>query len=132
MNILNNLLFVQWKLHHRCSIGLYIGLRKYWNFQSKAKLEQIIAIVKTHSIFLFSLFSNERNEYKLWHFFVNIAKKITIYLPTLTWILIASIDPVFIKQLTLRKKWSFALTISSVNVTKSAVSCGFGHIYWKY
>ena len=30
------------------------------------------------------------------------------------------------------KKWSFPLRISSVNVTKSAVSavsCGFGHIY---
>ena len=30
---------------------------------------------------------------------------------------------------TLHKKWSFALRISSVNVSKSAVSCGFGHIY---
>ena len=29
------------------------------------------------------------------------------------------------------KKWSFPLRISSVNVTKSAVSCGFGHIYWR-
>ena len=28
----------------------------------------------------------------------------------------------------LHKKWSFPLKISSVNVTKSAVSCGFGHI----
>ena len=34
-------------------------------------------------------------------------------------------------QLTLHKKWSFPLRISSVNKTKSAVSCGFGHIYWK-
>ena len=32
---------------------------------------------------------------------------------------------------TLDKKWSFPLKISSVNVTKSAVSCGFDHIYWK-
>ena len=31
----------------------------------------------------------------------------------------------------LRKKWSFPLRNSSVNVTKSAVSCGFGHIYWR-
>ena len=30
---------------------------------------------------------------------------------------------------TLRKKLSFSLRISSVNVTKSAVSCEFGHIY---
>ena len=30
---------------------------------------------------------------------------------------------------TLHKKWSFPLRISSVNVSKSAVSCGFGHIY---
>ena len=28
-------------------------------------------------------------------------------------------------------KWSFPLRISSVNVTKFAVSCGFGHIYWR-
>ena len=33
--------------------------------------------------------------------------------------------------LTLHKKWSFPLTMSSVNVTKSAVSCGFGRIYWR-
>ena len=32
---------------------------------------------------------------------------------------------------TLHKKWSFPLRIYSVNVTKSAVSCGFSHIYWK-
>ena len=30
----------------------------------------------------------------------------------------------------LYKKWSFPLRISSVNVTKSAGHCGFGHIYW--
>ena len=29
------------------------------------------------------------------------------------------------------KKWSFPLRISSINVTKFAVSCGFGHIYWR-
>ena len=32
---------------------------------------------------------------------------------------------------TLHKKWSFQLRISSVNVTKSAVSCRFGRIYWR-
>ena len=31
----------------------------------------------------------------------------------------------------LQKKWSFPLGISSVDVTKSAVSSGFGHIYWR-
>ena len=35
------------------------------------------------------------------------------------------------EHLTLHKKWSFPLRISSVNVTKSAASCGFGHIYWR-
>ena len=33
-------------------IEIYI-IRQYWHFQSKAKLEQIIAIVITHSVFLF-------------------------------------------------------------------------------
>ena len=31
----------------------------------------------------------------------------------------------------LNKKRSFPLRISSVNITKSAVSCGFCHIYWR-
>ena len=29
------------------------------------------------------------------------------------------------------KKWSLPLRISSVNVTKSAASCPFGHIWWR-
>ena len=33
-------------------------------------------------------------------------------------------------EVALHKKWSFSLRISSVNVTKSTVNCGFGHIYW--
>ena len=33
--------------------------------------------------------------------------------------------------ITLHKKWNFPFRISSVNVIKSAVSCGFGHIYWR-
>ena len=37
----------------------------------------------------------------------------------------------FAMQFTLHKKWSFPLRISSVNVTKSAVSFGFGHIDWR-
>ena len=31
----------------------------------------------------------------------------------------------------LYKKWSFPLKTSLANVTKSAVSCGFGHNYWR-
>ena len=31
----------------------------------------------------------------------------------------------------MHKKWNFPLRISSLNVTKSAVSSGFGHIYWR-
>ena len=34
-------------------------------------------------------------------------------------------------KLTMHKKWNFLLKISSVNVTKSAGKCGFGHIYWR-
>ena len=36
-----------------------------------------------------------------------------------------------IPQKTLYKKWSFPLRISSVNLTKSAGNCRFGHIYWR-
>ena len=31
----------------------------------------------------------------------------------------------------LHKKWNFPLRISSINMTKSAENCGFGHIYWR-
>ena len=41
---------MQYKLHHRCSTELYIDLWKYWDFQREAKVEQIIAIVTTHSV----------------------------------------------------------------------------------
>ena len=34
-------------------------------------------------------------------------------------------------HLSLHKKWNFRLRISSLNVTKSAGNCGFGHIYWR-
>ena len=34
-------------------------------------------------------------------------------------------------ELPLHKKWSFPLWISSVIVTKYAVYCGFGRIYWR-
>ena len=47
---INGFIFSQYKLHHRCSTGLYIGFWKYWDFQSETKLEQIIEIVTTHSV----------------------------------------------------------------------------------
>ena len=34
--------------------------------------------------------------------------------------------------LSLQKRWSLPLRISSVNVTKFAVFCRFGQIYWRY
>ena len=34
-------------------------------------------------------------------------------------------------HLPLHKNWRFPLRISSVNMTKSAGNCGFGHIYWR-
>ena len=34
------------------------------------------------------------------------------------------------RTLTLLKKWSLPLRVSTVNVTKSTGNCGFGHIYW--
>ena len=37
----------------------------------------------------------------------------------------------FHQHLSLHKKSSFPLKTYSVNVTKSAVSCGFGFIYWR-
>ena len=47
MNILNELLFWQYKLHHRFS-KFFIDLKR--DFHSEAKLGQIIAIVTTRSV----------------------------------------------------------------------------------
>ena len=46
---------------------------------------------------------------------------------------INAIKPIrfIIIMLSLHKKWSFPLRISSVNVTKSAENSGFGNIYWR-
>ena len=38
----------------------------------------------------------------------------------------------WVSLFTLHKKWSFPLRTYLVNVSKSAVSFGFGHIYWRY
>ena len=35
------------------------------------------------------------------------------------------------QRVTLYKEWGFPLRISSVNMTKSAISWGFGHNYWR-
>ena len=43
---INSFIFSQYKLHHRCSTGLYIGLWKCWDFQSETQVEQIIEIVQ--------------------------------------------------------------------------------------
>ena len=37
----------------------------------------------------------------------------------------------WINDKSLQKKWSFLIRISSGNVTKSTLSCGFDHIYWR-
>ena len=56
--------------------------------------------------------------------------KLTLYLLAHWWW-----EVLFLKEAVLsrplHKKWSFPLWISSVNVTKSAVFCRFGHIYWR-
>ena len=36
-----------------------------------------------------------------------------------------------VKPHPLHKEWSFPLRVSSVNVTRSTVSCGFNHINWR-
>ena len=47
------------------------------------------------------------------------------------WLWVYAVESTKSNWFALHKKRSFPLRISSVNVTKSAVSCGFGHIYWK-
>ena len=35
VNLLNGFILSQYKFHHRSSTGLYIGLWRYWDFQSE-------------------------------------------------------------------------------------------------
>ena len=51
------------------------------------------------------------------------------YICSATILMVTKLVMVLIK--TLLKKLSFPLRVSSVNVTKSAENCGFGHIYWR-
>ena len=55
VNILNGLLFSQYMLHHRC----------YCNFQSQAKVEQIVAIVTTLSVSCFHLKQIIRHDFHI-------------------------------------------------------------------
>ena len=62
----------------------------------------------------------------LWLYFQTIEK------PSVFFFVIVELKSKLLSTLhTLHKKWSFPLRISSANVTRSAVSCGFGRMYWK-
>ena len=56
-----------------------------------------------------------------------------LMIPLETWNLLFLTKVIFhgTHHLTLHKKWRFPLRISSVNLTKSAGNCGFGHINWR-
>ena len=48
------------------------------------------------------------------------------------WTLLSDLRDVFFNSLHKKtKKWSFPLGIFSVNVTNSAVTCEFGHNFWR-
>ena len=63
---------------------------------------------------------------------LNCTKILIIYLASKSFILIAEThtSEFCYRQVTVQK-WSVPLRISSVNVTNSVGSCGFGHIYWR-
>ena len=48
-----------------------------------------------------------------------------------SWFRLEAPKPNKIWKFTLHEKWCFPLRNPSVNVTKSAVFCRFGHIYWR-
>ena len=58
VNILNGLCFCNASsiIDLRLGYMLYVGLWRYWDFQSEVKVEQIIAIVMTHSVSCLVLF----------------------------------------------------------------------------
>ena len=60
-----------------------------------------------------------------------IAQLICIYTLLHFWYFISSKNSKYFLPYPLHKKWSFPLSISSANVTKSAVNCRFGHILLK-
>ena len=58
------------------------------------------------------------------------AQSIFLLMDSLIFVRLSSSKFITLLLVSLHKKWSFPLRISSVNVTKSAVFYGFGHIYW--
>ena len=58
------------------------------------------------------------------------AQSIFLLMDSLIFVRLSSSKFITLLLVSLHKKWSFSLRISSVNVTKSAVFYGFGHIYW--
>ena len=84
----------------------------------------------TREVFTFAIFCNYGNQNN-------------IILKTITFLVVILLNhfPVFQlspnslhtmlwRPLRLHKKWSSSRRISSVNVTKFAGNCGFGHMYW--
>ena len=72
--------------------------------------------------------SKKASAYKL----ISITGKTIVFYSTFFLLLLLSeMCVLYAERLTIHKKRSFTLRIFSVNVTKSAVSSGFGDIYWR-
>ena len=93
--------------------------KKYRAF-SKSKEQDFTVVLKLFFFFFFSFFFVLINQKSSPNYVLSINNKVTSDRQNQSSTL-----------LILHKKWSFRLRISSVNVTKSAGNCRFGHIYWR-
>ena len=88
----------------------YFSHNEFSKFEKKLKLEPLRAIVQLNS-FIPKMKQHISINYMLLHPLISVSSKNIVN--------------------SLHKKWSFPLRISSVNVTKTTISCGFSHISWK-
>ena len=61
---------------------------------------------------------------------VSLQQKVKFMMRKMMRVIVFILNPSTDLNITLHKKLSFQLRISSVNVTKSTDNCGYGHIYW--
>ena len=101
----------------------YINQSRFYNFFHVGKLKNI------HNFFIKNIFINILAFSTLSHLQAESRAYNKRFYYMLFLLLLQFHAP--IKWLTLHKKWSFPLRISSVNVTKFAWNCGFGHVYWR-
>ena len=115
-----------WKRSYFWSVFSYIWT-EYGDSRNNLRIQSEYRKIRTGNNSVFGHFSRSRT---LHLYMIKIRHGYQIH-RLQNYLKIVYVDKKLALRKTLHKKWNFPLRISSVNVTKSAGNCGFGHIYWR-